>query len=247
MKNIRVDLSVYLLLILSFLSGNFKNIIIYYLIIVIHELGHIFIIKLFNKEIVSIKIYIFGGISKYNTLLNHNIFQELMIAMFGIITQLVLFIIFNFMYKMNIINNYTYQLFLNNNISLIIFNLLPIIGLDGEKILHLVFEYFFSYKFSNRISLILSFMSLIIFMIVSLKFKLNILYVSIYLVYKHLKYIKELRYIENKYLLERYLYDIPYKKIKYLKRINLNKLKQETYFFFNNIKEYDILREKYFK
>ena len=245
MKIIKFDISFYLILILSFLCGYFKNIIILYLIIIVHELGHIFFIKIFNKEIISIKIYAFGGISKYNGLVNHNIFSELLISLGGILNQLLLFIVFYILNKYGLINNNTYKLFVNNNISLIIFNLIPMIGLDGEKIIHLLLEYIYPYRLVNRIMLIISIISLFLFIINCINLKINILYIMAFLLYRLISYIKSIKLLENKFYLERYLYDISYRNIKYLNNNDIFNMYQDTYHFFNNKSEYKVLKKRF--
>ena len=244
MKNIiKIDISLYIIVFLSLLAGNFKEIIILNIIIFIHEIGHIYWLKYFNKEIIEVKFYIFGGITKYNSLVNHKIKEELLIASSGIINQLILFLFFYVLYRYNIINNYTYDLFMRLNISLIIFNILPIIGLDGEKILHLLLELFIPYKKVNNISIIISIISLVFLIINSISLKFNIIFVLSFLLYKILFFIRNKKYLENKFLLERYLYDIPYNRIKYLKNNNLNNLYQDTYHFLKFKKEYKCLKE----
>ena len=245
MKIIKFDVSFYLLILLTFLCGNFKNILILYLIIIVHEIGHIIFIKLFNKNIVSIKFYAFGGISKYNTLVNHQILEELLIAIGGILNQMILFIIFKILYSFNIINIYTYKLFINNNLSLLLFNLIPMIGLDGEKIIHLLLEYILPYYLVNKIMIIVSILSIIIFIIGSISYKINIIYVSIFFIYKLIDYLKNNKYLVNKFYLERYMYDLPYRKITYLNNDNIKNMYQDRYHFFNNIREYEVIKRKY--
>ena len=246
MKNIfKVDISTYIIIIISFLAGNFKYICLLYFIIIFHELGHYIFIKIFKKEILSIKIYPFGGITIYNSLVNHKIKEELLIASSGIIHQLYLYILFFILFKINIINHYTYELFLSNNTSLLLFNIIPIIGLDGEKIIHLLLEYFLPYSKANIIVIIISFITILLLIINSCILKINSIFVLSFLIYKIIYFIKNKKYLENKFILERYLYNIPFKRIKYINNNNLNNMYQETYHFFNHRKEYDYLKERY--
>jgi len=246
MKNIiKIDITTYIIILLYLLSGNFKSIIILYSIIIFHEFGHIFFLKKFNKDIISINIYPFGGITKYNSLVNHNILEELLIAISGVLNQVILYLIFYILFKFNLINIYSYNLFIKYNTYLIIFNLLPLIGLDGEKIIHLLLEYIFPYKLTNNIVIIVSLITLVIFIYNTIKLKVNILFILTFIIYKLILFIKNKKYLENKFLLERYLYDIPYRKIKYIKGIKINRMYQETYHFFNNIKEYNYLNKRY--
>ena len=245
MKIIKFDISFYLIISLSFLCGNYKYIIVFYLIIFIHELGHIFFIKLFNLELISVKFYSFGGIRKYNNLINHNIFKELLISIGGILNQLLLFVAFNILFKYNLINNYTYNIFINNNISLLLFNLIPIIGLDGEKIIHLLLEYFIPFVIVNNIMIVISIISMLLFLLGCFNNKINVIFILVFFIYYFINYIKDLKYINNKFYLERYLYDIPYNNIKYINNNNLKNMYQQKYHFFNNIREYDYLKKMF--
>ena len=246
MKNIiKIDISTYFIILLYLISGNYKEVLILYFIIIIHELGHLFFIKLFNKKIIEIKIYPFGGITKYNSLVNHNIKQELLIALSGVFNQIIIILIYNLLFKINIINLYTYNIFNRLNISLLIFNLLPIIGLDGEKIIHLILELFIPYVKANNISIIISLISLLLLIINSISLKINIIFVLSFLLYKLIYFIKNKKYIENKFFLERYIYDIPYRKIIYYNDYNINNMYQEKYHFFNYVNEKKYLGTKY--
>ena len=246
MKNIiKIDFFTYIIILLYLISGCFKEVLILYVIIIIHEFGHVFFIKIFKKEIIEIKIYPFGGITKYNSLVNHNIKEELLISIGGILNQLILIIIYSLLFYLNIINNYSYVLFNRLNISIIIFNLLPIIGLDGEKIIHLIFEMFIPYKKTNKISIVISLIALILFIIKSITLKINIIFVLSFLIYKLVYFIKNKKYLENKFFLERYLYDISYKKIINFKDKNIDNMYQERYHFFQYINEKKILETKY--
>lgn len=246
MKNIiKIDLTTYFVFLLYLISGCFKEVLILYLIIIIHELGHVFFIKVFNKKIIEIKLYPFGGITKYYSLVNHNIKNELLISIGGILNQLLLILVFNILFKINVINNYTYFTFSKLNISLLIFNILPIIGLDGEKILHLLLELFIPYIKVNNISIIVSLITLIIFIIKSIAFKINIILVLSFLIYKVIYFVNNKKYLENKFFLERYLYDLSYKKVVYFKKNCLSNMYQERFHFFNYINEKNILKTKY--
>jgi len=147
------------------LCGYLKNISIIFFICLIHEMGHIFFIKLFKYEIVSVELLPFGGFTTTNKLINSNINKDIIIAFGGILFQII-FIIFLYLLKNNF-NLITYNLFINYNFILIIFNLIPIIPLDGNNILHLFLEKFFSYKISYYLNLIFSLIFLILFFIIN--------------------------------------------------------------------------------
>lgn len=65
-KNIKIDYSVLLFLVFSLFCGLFKVIACIYLIVILHELGHLIMIKLNKGNISELKLTIFGGILKSN-------------------------------------------------------------------------------------------------------------------------------------------------------------------------------------
>ena len=242
---IKIDITTYIIILLSLFSASFKRIIILFIVIIFHELGHLFWLYKYHKKIINIKIYPFGGITKYESLLNHNIKEEIIISIGGIINQILLFFIIKLLFILNIINFNTYCLFNKSNMFLIIFNLLPIISLDGSKLLNSILEYFFTYSNSLIITIIISFISLIIFTIISISLKINALIILSYLYYCFFMFIRNYKYIKERFVLERILYKIPYNNIRYDTLFNKNKLRQQTYHYFDYIPEFKILDKIY--
>ena len=74
MKNIwhlfNIHFSTYLLILSFLLTGLIKNIILIYLIVLFHELGHILIIKLLGYKILRVDIYPSGGVTKIDKKIN---------------------------------------------------------------------------------------------------------------------------------------------------------------------------------
>ena len=122
------------------LTGHFINLIVFTSLIIIHELGHYITSIIFKYKVDKIIIYPYGGVTKLNTIINTNITKDLVVAVSGIIFQTLYFIIIFFLYKNNIIREYTYNLFLLYHKSMLVFNLLPILPLDGGKIFLLLIE-----------------------------------------------------------------------------------------------------------
>ena len=240
MKLIKFDITTYLYIILSFLCGNYKKVLLIMFILIFHELGHLILFNLFKVKVLSIKIYPFGGIIKNNKLLNFNPNKELLIALAGIFNQLILYIIFYYLFKISIINTYTYYLFININTNLLVFNLLPIYPLDGYVIINSILNKYISFNKSYKFSIYVSIISLIIFIIYNINFKINNIVMISFMLYKLYDIFKNNKYIKNKFLLERCIYELPYNKIVYNKRFNkdlfmINKL---HYFNFINEKKY---------
>ncbi len=198
------------------------------MIVIIHEAGHVFFCKLFGVEVVNVELYPFGGITKVSKLINYSINKELIIAMGGVIFQLVFsfFIPLFFSDLKDVVTFY--------NKVIIGFNLLPIMPLDGSIIFRLLMERIFSYKLSFKISVIFSLISLGLFIAVFNKILINNLIIVLFLIFKLYEIVKSFPYTYNKFLLERYIYDLEYNKIVYLSGRNINLLSKDKYYYFKN-------------
>lgn len=222
----------YFLVLLACCSGFFKNISLILIIILFHELGHILAIKHYEYEIEKVEIYPFGGITKVNKPINTPLKQEIIIAFAGVFFQLFLQFAFSLFYKYNFILENTYYLFKSYNQIILIFNLLPIIPLDGSVIFHSILEYVFPYQKAYKLFLSFSIVFFLLFLYTHTLHSLNNYMILTFLLFKIYDAYKKQKYYQNKFYLERHLYEIPYTKIKSHSNIDLRKLKKDTLHFF---------------
>ena len=232
---IKINNYTYLFFLLCALCGYLKNILIIFSICLIHELGHVFFIRLFKYDVVCIELLPFGGFTTTNQKINSNINKDLIIALGGIFFQLI-FVLIIFFFK-NDINMITYNLFIKYNLILIIFNLMPIIPLDGNNLVHLLIEKKYSFHLSYYLNFIVSSIFLILFSIINYIFNIDNYFIISFLFYKGVIYLKNFKYINNRFLLERYLYNLDYKKIDN-NTSNLKSLRKEVLHFFKENSRY---------
>lgn len=227
MRNIfNISIISYILFLVLILSGYINYLLYYFMIMTIHEFGHIFFIKLFKYKINKITIYPFGSIIDTNIDLNIKSNKLLLISLGGII--------FQFIFNMFLMNNQIIYM----NISIILFNLIPIYPLDGYKILLSILERMNSYFKITIITYIISIITLVFFFIVT-----NNLYMFIFLYIMNINYICDYAHLKNKFLLERYLYKPKYKKN--INISNIKKIRKNRYNYINLESEYSYLRRKY--
>lgn len=235
----KINIFTYIFLILSTLSGYFRETIIIYFILIIHELGHFIIMKYYNINVNCINIYPYGGMIDNNMLINTNSIKVLIISFGGIIIQLLLYIVFFILFKTNILTEYYFFMFFKYNFYIILFNLIPIYPLDGFKILNSILELFFSFKLSLNISVIFNYIFIILFIIYLYIFKINNYIIITFLIVNFINYIKNIKYILNKFYIERIIYDLKYNgliSVKLKKDMYKNK-----YNYINGISEKDYL------
>ena len=249
MKNIfRIDGSTYLLMLLGLLSGYIKNVFIILIIVLIHETGHVFFFYLFNIEIESIVIYPFGGVSKINKRIHERIYKDIFISLGGILFQLILFIIVYFLYKNGFIVSSTYHMYNTYNRSIILFNLIPIIPLDGSKLFFALFTKFLSFRLSYILMIIVGIISLLLFILYNSIFKINDMVIYVFLIVNLYLVFKDYKYVMNKFYLERIMYDNYYNGI--VNDSSIDNIRLDKYYYFKvgkgfiNEKKY-ILKNKF--
>jgi len=143
------------------------------------------------------------------------------------------YLIIIILYKNNLIRDYIFNIFTKYHYSILIFNILPIHPLDGSKILNLLLSLYLPYKLVNKLSIVISILTGITILLINY-YTLNyttILIITV-IVDNLIKYYKNINYLFNKFLLERYLY-----------KINLTKTKQITKIDNMYKEKYHIIKE----
>ena len=244
MKIIKFDYSTIFILLVLFLCGYIRIGLMIILIVFFHELGHILTSILFKYKVISVTIYPFGGITKLDKDINTSPNKEMLLALSGIIMQIILIPL------VKLVNIHDYNLFMKYNLSIMIFNLLPIIPLDGSIVLKSILNKFFSFKKSYKLYIIFSIIFIILYFLFNYRYSLNNYLIIGIFIYKIYGSIKDYKYIYNRFLLERYLKKYNFKYIS-TKKGKLDILKLDTYQYFKEenkvVSESKKLKERFDK
>lgn len=236
MKIIRVSNTTLYFLFILFLCGYIRVGITIFLIVLIHEVGHVLVCLLFGYKIKSVTLYPFGGLTRVEKDINTSPYKELILASAGLFMQIILYVV-------ALCFGYKNSLFYKYNKSIFLFNLLPIIPLDGSVIVYSLLNRFTTFKNSYKAYIVVSIISLVIYIIINYKYSLNnYLIVSIF-IYKIYEGIKNYKYVYNRFLVERYLKKYHFKYIS-TREGNLDILKIDTYQYFKNGGKITSEREK---
>lgn len=217
------------------LCGYFKYYIIMMLIIFVHEIGHILIGYIFKFKILKTVILPFGCITYFKTNINTKTYKEFIVTISGPLFQIIGSIILYLITKNDLV------LFFNKII--LILNLIPIIPLDGSKIIESVLFKIYPYYKALKISEIISIITIFIVTIYNVfKFNLLILIWIILLIIENLKNYKLIKYKFYIFLKERYdnYYSLPYL---YINGINIKNIKKDYKTIFKNNNNYILERD----
>ena len=201
------------------MTGSFNRFIIYFSLILIHELGHFLAAYICGWNIDVICFYPYGGYSKFNEDINRPLKEELLILISGPIVQIIYYLII-----INFININDIELLKIYHFSILFFNLLPIYPLDGGRLLNILLSYFFSYKNSYLLTIYISFIVIILIILGSYFYSYNLsfnLYLMISLIFvKLIDAYKKRGYYYNKFKLERWLKDYRFNKLKIINNVD---------------------------
>lgn len=132
--------------------------------------------------------------------------------------------------------------------TILIFNMLPIYPLDGGKLLNLFLSLITSFKRSFEYTIIISYINILILsLFLPYHFKLNYIFLILFLLCKVTEENKKKRYYFDKFLLERYLYSYCFTRVKIVS--SLQDLKRGYRHIINNshgIYDEDTLLDKKF-
>jgi len=224
----KIHIITYCFFLLAFLCGYFKYTIYIFLIVFLHELGHVFTILYFHYDILKVEFYPFGGITKIDKPLNSSIKEEFIIASAGIIMQCVLAMIL-FLCQNKIRD---YEIIQFYNMSILIFNFLPIIPLDGSVMLHTFCEKILPYEKAWKIYQWISCAIFLLFLLFNIFFAFHNYFICVVLVGQFFVVKKQEKYYIYRFYLERYLYSYPYLKIENHKDSNYHVLKRSVHHYF---------------
>lgn len=156
-------------ILLTLLTNSYKLFFIYFLITFIHELGHVIMALILNLKIEKIKLMSIGFNAEIENLDYTSSIKEFLVAIAGPLTFFVSKYLLIFLYKIDFIS---YNAFVQANIVNeynFIFNLLPILPLDGGRILKIVIDNFLTSKKAMIFASIFSICFTLIFIVYTIR------------------------------------------------------------------------------
>jgi stage IV sporulation protein FB len=192
---------------ISMVTGHFRDFILVFCLIFIHELGHAAAAYFFQWRIKRIVLLPFGGVAEVDEHGNKPFKEELIVVLAGPCQHIWMAGVGYFLMTFNIWSTAFYEQFLTYNFMILFFNLLPIWPLDGGKLLFLACARRYPFKRAHIVSLVISLHFLFIFAMVSFvfyPFQLNIFIILLFLGAAHYQEWRHHPYIYLRFLLERY-------------------------------------------
>ncbi|WP_179033229.1 M50 family metallopeptidase [Paenibacillus kribbensis] len=134
-----------LVMLTSVLTGHFIEIMTLFTLVFIHELGHATAASLLGARVLSIQMLPFGGVAVIEDQGKLNAWKEIVIALAGPLQNGIMIIILLWFRNVSGADHDYVNYIIQGNAVIALFNLLPILPLDGGKILQALISLFLSY------------------------------------------------------------------------------------------------------
>nr|WP_127455310.1 M50 family metallopeptidase [Paenibacillus anseongense] len=198
-----------LVLIGSALTGYFLEAITLFGIVLVHELGHLTAANGFGWRVREVQLLPFGGVLVVDELGSVPTWEELVVALAGPLQHVWLIILALLMKWLEVGTASWWDYFIEANIMICLFNLLPVMPLDGGKVMQSLLGYLLSYHntilYSVWISMFLSLGIIVmaILQLISGQLPLNILVIGIFLLVSNWYAYRQLPYHFFRFLIGR--------------------------------------------
>lgn len=201
-----------LLMMLSVATGQFIELITLFVIVFIHELGHASAAALLGIRVRSIQMLPFGGVAVIEDRGDLTAGKEILISLAGPLQNVIMMGIAAGMLSLQWWDGEFLIYFIQANAIIALFNLLPVLPLDGGKIAQALVSLFLPYYrtlvLTYRLSIVASVVMIIIslspfFMKESGKIELNILLMGCFLLYSGIEDYRNIPYRFVRFLINR--------------------------------------------
>ncbi|CAI8974995.1 stage IV sporulation protein FB [Brevibacillus sp. IT-7CA2] len=190
---------------LSVVTGHFLEVITLFVIVLIHELGHVAMARELGWTVKEVQLLPFGGVATMEASYATDPMDEIVVALAGPFLNMVMMAASYLFWFMGIWTEEWARFFLISNLTIALFNLLPIWPLDGGRILLAVLCWFMSYRQATMISMTGStlFAGIMVGMS-SLELKYNLAVIGIYLLTLNIQAFLRFPYQFFRFLVEKY-------------------------------------------
>ena len=149
---IEINLKIILIVILFFMFNNINTYLIFMFFIIIHELAHLLVGISIGGIPKKMSISMFGVSIEFYSYGKNKALNKIVFYLIGPLTNLIIGLICYKFMESSLLKS----LIVTTNIAIGIFNLIPILPLDGGKILKEILRLFCGFDNSNKIMIILS-------------------------------------------------------------------------------------------
>ncbi|MFC4320942.1 M50 family metallopeptidase [Litchfieldia salsa] len=207
LSKIHIHPLLWVLIGLAIITAHFRELLMLFVIVFVHEMGHALCAHFFSWRIRRILLLPFGGVAEMEEHGNRPLKEEVLVVLAGPIQHLWMIGLGYGLFSISLISQETLDLFIFQNLMILGFNLLPIWPLDGGKLLFTLFSWRFSFYKSHQFMLTSSIIAIFLFIVGLILInptQLNLWIIVTFLIYSIALEFKNRHFVLMRFLLERY-------------------------------------------
>jgi stage IV sporulation protein FB len=176
-----------LMLIGSVITGYLLEAVTLFGIVFLHEMGHVVAAKSFGWNVKEVQLLPFGGVAVVEELGAVPAHEDLIVALAGPLQHVWMIFFAIIMRLLNPVSTEWWNYFIEVNLMIGLFNLLPVLPLDGGRVLQSLFGYMMPYHrsifYTTVLSLVLSVIviGLCVYQFITGLLPLNLLVIGLFL------------------------------------------------------------------
>ncbi len=153
--DIKINILLCFLFLFLFIFGYTENVLISFIVVLLHEFAHTIVAKMLRYKIENIELFPFGGVARIEESIAINPQHEVIIALAGPVFNFLLVIV-GHQFLVYAPNNEKLIFFIYTNLIIGIFNLIPILPLDGGRIIRAYLAFLIGVKRATKYAVRLS-------------------------------------------------------------------------------------------
>ena len=207
LRKIQIHPLLWMVIALAVATAHFIELMMVLLIIFVHEIGHGAAASFFSWRIKKIALLPFGGVAEMDEHGNRPLKEELIVVAAGPLQHVWMISLAYILFMAGIFPEKWYSLFIEYNLMVLIFNLLPIWPLDGGKLVFILFSLNSSFQVAHLRTIYMSISVLAIFSVIVLMIApltLNVWVIIGFLAFSLYFEWKQRRFIFMRFLMERH-------------------------------------------
>jgi stage IV sporulation protein FB len=198
-----------IVMLLSVAGGYFVETATLFGIVLVHEIGHLTAAKGFGWRVKEVLLLPFGGEAVVEELGSVPVWQEIVVTLSGPLQNLWMIVIAYLLQSLGLISEPWSLYFIKANVYIALFNLLPVLPLDGGKLMHSLMSLWLPYHrviglscaFSLAFSLAMTLISLVPGIYGGIQ--MNLLLIGLFLLYSNWYAYKGISFHFMRFLLHR--------------------------------------------
>lgn len=207
LRKIQIHPLLWMVIALAVATAHFIELMMVLLIIFVHEIGHGAAASFFSWRIKKIALLPFGGVAEMDEHGNRPLKEELIVVAAGPLQHVWMISLAYILFMAGIFPEKWYSLFIEYNLMVLIFNLLPIWPLDGGKLVFILFSMNSSFQVAHLRTIYMSISVLAIFSVIVLMIApltLNVWVIIGFLAFSLYFEWKQRQFIFMRFLMERH-------------------------------------------